>query len=137
MIALTIAQLAHAVSGEAFLAGGDTPDTIVSGAVDTDSRLIAPGGVFVAKPGEATDGHLFVDAAVANGAAVAIVEHRVAAGPTRPEAPRDAPAAGGGGVGTICSFCRPDCAQCSLCAARPAGDPRNHAARRDDPVRAD
>ncbi|MBD3940727.1 UDP-N-acetylmuramoyl-tripeptide--D-alanyl-D-alanine ligase [Microbacterium sp. NEAU-LLC] len=77
MIAFTIAQLAHAVSGEAVLAGDDTLDTVVSGAVDTDSRLMAPGGIFVAKPGESTDGHLFVDAAVAAGAVVAIVEHTV------------------------------------------------------------
>lgn len=77
MIALTIAQLARAVGGEAVLAGDATADTLVSGDVDTDSRLIGPGGVFVAKPGEETDGHLFVDAAVANGAAVAIVERPV------------------------------------------------------------
>jgi UDP-N-acetylmuramoyl-tripeptide--D-alanyl-D-alanine ligase len=77
MIALTIAQLAHALGGEAHLAAGDTLETVVSGAVDTDSRLIAPGGIFVAKPGEVTDGHNFVPAAVANGAAVAIVEHTV------------------------------------------------------------
>src|SRR6478735_1142660 len=83
MIAFTIAQLAHAVSGEAVLAGADTLDTVVSGAVDTDSRLIGPGGVFVAKPGEETDGHLFVGAAVDNGAAVAIVEHRVEASVTQ------------------------------------------------------
>ena len=55
------------------------PRPIVSGGVDTDSRLIEPGGIFVAKPGEVTDGHLFVDAAVENGAAVAIVERVVAA----------------------------------------------------------
>lgn len=77
MIALTIAQLAHAVSGEVHLAAGDTLDTVVSGAVDTDSRLIAPGGVFVAKPGAETDGHRFVGAAIAAGAAVAVVEHVV------------------------------------------------------------
>ncbi|KRB37637.1 UDP-N-acetylmuramoyl-tripeptide--D-alanyl-D-alanine ligase [Microbacterium sp. Root180] len=83
MIALTIAQLAHAVRGEAVLAGGATADTVVSGAVDTDSRLIGPGGIFVAKPGEETDGHRFVDAAVANGAAVAIVERIVDSGVTQ------------------------------------------------------
>jgi len=80
MIALTIAQIAHAVGGEAHLVGSDTPDTIVSGTVDTDSRLIEPGGIFVAKRGDATDGHLFVDAAVAGGAALAIVERVVEAG---------------------------------------------------------
>ncbi len=51
---------------------GDTPDTLVSGLVDTDSRLIEPGGVFVAKPGETTDGHLFVGTAVERGAALAL-----------------------------------------------------------------
>jgi UDP-N-acetylmuramoyl-tripeptide--D-alanyl-D-alanine ligase len=83
MIALSIAQIAHAVSGEVHLENGDTLDTVVSGAVDTDSRLIEPGGVFVAKPGEETDGHLFVDAAVAAGAAVAIVERVVDAAVTQ------------------------------------------------------
>ena len=67
MIALTLAQLAHAVGGELLLAPGDTPDTSCRGAVDTDSRLIGPGGIFVAKPGEETDGHLFVGAAVDGG----------------------------------------------------------------------
>ena len=77
MIALTLAQIAHAVSGSLHLAGADTEDTVVTGGVDTDSRLIDSGGVFVAKPGEVTDGHLFVGAAVSNGAAVAIVERTV------------------------------------------------------------
>lgn len=79
MIALTIAQIAHAVSGELHLAPGATADTVISGAVDTDSRLIEAGGVFVAKPGEETDGHLFVDAAAGKGAALAIVERTVEA----------------------------------------------------------
>ncbi|WP_240658746.1 UDP-N-acetylmuramoyl-tripeptide--D-alanyl-D-alanine ligase, partial [Microbacterium sp. CPCC 204701] len=79
MIALTIDQIAHAVAGEARLAGDDTLETLISGAVDTDSRLIEPGGVFVAKPGDATDGHLYVDAAVERGAALAIVERPVEA----------------------------------------------------------
>lgn len=77
MIALTLAQLAQAVGGTLRTAGADTPDTVVSGTVDTDSRLIGPGDVFVAKPGEETDGHLFVGAAVEAGAAVALVEHEV------------------------------------------------------------
>lgn len=79
MIALNIAQIARAVSGDIHLENGDTLDTVVSGTVDTDSRLIEPGGIFVAKPGEETDGHLFVDAAVEKGAALALVERRVAA----------------------------------------------------------
>ncbi|MEZ3160885.1 UDP-N-acetylmuramoyl-tripeptide--D-alanyl-D-alanine ligase [Microbacterium sp. BWT-B31] len=79
MIALTIAELARTVGGDIRLAPGDTPDTVVSGAVDTDSRLIEPGGVFVAKPGAETDGHLFVGAAVERGAVLAIVEREVEA----------------------------------------------------------
>lgn len=77
MIALTIAQIAHAVAGEIRLAGDDTADTVVSGPVDTDSRLIEPGGVFVAKPGAETDGHNFVGSAVEAGAVLAVVEHPV------------------------------------------------------------
>ncbi len=77
MISLTLAQLADAVHGDLRLAASDTPDTVVSGAVDTDSRLIEPGGVFVAKPGETTDGHAFVAAAVERGAALALVERPV------------------------------------------------------------
>ena len=77
MIALTIAQIARAVSGRVHLAGDDTDETVVDGLVDTDSRLITPGDVFVAKPGEETDGHLFVGAAVDRGAVLAIVERRV------------------------------------------------------------
>ena len=79
MISLTLAQLTHVLDGELHLAPGATAEDLVSGGVDTDSRLIEPGGIFVAKPGEVTDGHLFVDAAVAKGAVVAIVEHVVAA----------------------------------------------------------
>jgi UDP-N-acetylmuramoyl-tripeptide--D-alanyl-D-alanine ligase len=77
MIALTLAQIATIVDGELRLVGGDTRDTVVDGAVDTDSRQIVPGGIFVAKPGETTDGHLFVPAAVAAGAVLALVERPV------------------------------------------------------------
>jgi UDP-N-acetylmuramoyl-tripeptide--D-alanyl-D-alanine ligase len=77
MIDLTLSQLARVVSGDLRLAEGDTPETVVSGTVDTDSRLIEPGGIFVAKPGESTDGHLFVGAAVQRGAAVTLVERPV------------------------------------------------------------
>lgn len=77
MIPVTIADLATAVSGDVRLAAADTLETIVSGAVDTDSRLIGPGDVFVAKPGETTDGHVFVGSAAEAGAALAIVERVV------------------------------------------------------------
>lgn len=77
MIALSLGEITALIEGALHLHGDDTADTIVSGDVDTDSRLIAPGGIFVAKPGEETDGHRFVGAAVANGASLALVEHTV------------------------------------------------------------
>ncbi|WP_226532865.1 UDP-N-acetylmuramoyl-tripeptide--D-alanyl-D-alanine ligase [Microbacterium paraoxydans] len=77
MIALTLAEIAAAVGGELRVAGEDTAETVVDGIVDTDSRTMVPGSIFVAKPGAETDGHRFVDAAVAAGAALAIVEHTV------------------------------------------------------------
>lgn len=47
----------------------------MNGTVDTDSRLIGEGDVFVAKRGEFDDGHRFVGSAVEAGAALVVVEH--------------------------------------------------------------
>lgn len=77
MIALTLAEIAAAVGGDLRVAGDDTAATIVDGVVDTDSRTMSPGSIFVAKPGAETDGHRFVGAAVEAGAVLAIVEHIV------------------------------------------------------------
>lgn len=77
MIALTLAEIADAVGG--VLVPAEVAGTVVDGVVTTDSREIGPGGVFVAKRGETTDGHLFVDAAVAAGAAVLVVDHELEA----------------------------------------------------------
>ncbi len=77
MIALTLAEIAAILGGELRTAGADTPETVVDGTVDTDSRNMRPGSVFVAKPGEETDGHRFVGAAVEAGATLAIVEQVV------------------------------------------------------------
>lgn len=73
MIELTLAEIADAVGAQLF---GD-PELRVSASVETDSRLVQPGSLFVAKPGEVTDGHLFVDSARKSGAIAALVEHRV------------------------------------------------------------
>ncbi|WP_295842749.1 UDP-N-acetylmuramoyl-tripeptide--D-alanyl-D-alanine ligase [uncultured Microbacterium sp.] len=77
MISLSLSHLADVLGGRLVVRGDDTPDTRVSGLVDTDSRLIEPGGIFVAKPGETTDGHLFVGTAVERGAALAIVKREL------------------------------------------------------------
>ncbi|GAA1062284.1 UDP-N-acetylmuramoyl-tripeptide--D-alanyl-D-alanine ligase [Agromyces bracchium] len=76
MIALTMAEIVEATSGRFEPAGTHaTPETVVDGAVTTDSREVEPGGVFVAKRGEFDDGHRFAPAAVERGAALLIVEH--------------------------------------------------------------
>jgi UDP-N-acetylmuramoyl-tripeptide--D-alanyl-D-alanine ligase len=74
MIALSLTEIAAAVTGELHLSGGLTADSAVSGTVHTDSREVTAGDIFVAKPGEETDGHLFAPAAVTNGAVLLIVE---------------------------------------------------------------
>ncbi len=77
MIALTLAEIAAVTGGDLRLVDPDTAETAVSGVVDTDSRNMTAGGIFIAKPGAETDGHHFVTAAVAGGASLAIVEHIV------------------------------------------------------------
>ncbi|HEX6074445.1 MAG TPA: UDP-N-acetylmuramoyl-tripeptide--D-alanyl-D-alanine ligase [Micromonosporaceae bacterium] len=73
MIALTLAEVARAVDGE--LTDVPDPSARVSGPVEFDSRKVVPGGMFVALPGERTDGHAFASAAVAAGA-VAVLASR-------------------------------------------------------------
>ncbi|HWI32146.1 MAG TPA: UDP-N-acetylmuramoyl-tripeptide--D-alanyl-D-alanine ligase [Microbacterium sp.] len=77
MIAMTLAEIAQVTGGTLSTARGDGPGTVVDGTVDTDSRNISEGGIFVAKPGAETDGHLFVATAVAAGAALALVQRPV------------------------------------------------------------
>lgn len=73
MIRLTLDQIAAAVGGE--IRGNSS--LVVTSGVETDSRLVAAGSLFIAKPGEVTDGHNFVAAAKTAGAVAAIVEHFV------------------------------------------------------------
>ncbi|MEN9992718.1 MAG: hypothetical protein RLY83_288 [Actinomycetota bacterium] len=72
MIKLLLSQIADLVGGK--LVGEDVE---VYGSVETDSRLVAGGSLFVAKPGEVTDGHNFLDSAKNLGAVGAIVERLV------------------------------------------------------------
>ena len=62
---MTLAEVAAAVGGRLHRADGSE---LVTGSVEFDSRRLEPGGLFVALPGERTDGHDFAAAAVAAGA---------------------------------------------------------------------
>jgi UDP-N-acetylmuramoyl-tripeptide--D-alanyl-D-alanine ligase len=73
MIRLSLGEIATAISAQ--LLGGS--EIVVSSSVETDSRLIKQGSLFVAKPGEETDGHLYISSALAKGAVAAIVEHEI------------------------------------------------------------
>ena len=74
MIALSLADISQVVNGALHLAGASSATDLVDGSVQTDSRLVEPGSIFIAKPGAVTDGHLFAPAAAASGAALLIVE---------------------------------------------------------------
>jgi UDP-N-acetylmuramoyl-tripeptide--D-alanyl-D-alanine ligase len=77
MIDLTAAAIAAAVGGRLI----DLPENVVlTGPVIIDSRQTCPGALFVALPGENVDGHDFVAAAHAGGAAAALVSRDVPAG---------------------------------------------------------
>lgn len=73
MIPLTAAEVATVTGGR--LAGPAT--TAVTGAVVTDSRLVEPGSLFVALPGEHVDGHDFAAGAVDAGAALVLASREL------------------------------------------------------------
>ncbi len=73
MISVGALELATVLGAELL---GDS-NLEVEAAVETDSRLIVPGGLFFAKPGEYLDGHDFVADAKARGAVMAVVQHQV------------------------------------------------------------
>lgn len=77
MIELSAAEVAEAVEGR--LVGVVDPHAATVAAADTDSRAMAPGALFIAKPGETTDGHLFIAEALAAGAVLALAERETAA----------------------------------------------------------
>jgi len=76
VIRLTLSEIATIVGGTLTSSVVD-PATSVEGSVQTDSRLVQPGSLFFALPGEQTDGHLFASAAVAAGAALVIAEREL------------------------------------------------------------
>jgi UDP-N-acetylmuramoyl-tripeptide--D-alanyl-D-alanine ligase len=73
LLALTVLEISQIVGAELFGA----EEVLITGNVETDSRKVVPGSLFVAKPGEVTDGHLFIDPAIENGAVAVLVGHRV------------------------------------------------------------
>ena len=68
MIKISVSQLAEIVGGAVVV----NPEAIILGSVETDSRLVGPGSLFFAKPGDETDGHLFVSDALERGAIAAV-----------------------------------------------------------------
>lgn len=75
MIPMTLGEISRAVDGT--LLGGVSVETVVSGVVQTDSRLVAPGDIFFALPGTEADGHDYAATAVERGAALVIVEREL------------------------------------------------------------
>jgi UDP-N-acetylmuramoyl-tripeptide--D-alanyl-D-alanine ligase len=78
MRARPLSEIARAVEGT------HEGEDVEVRSVSTDSRAVEAGGVFLALPGERTDGHRFVETAFAAGAVAAIVSERAAAGLRRP-----------------------------------------------------
>lgn len=76
MIKLSISEIAKAIDGQVS-AGIDADSVFVTGSVETDSRLVSAGSLFFARPGEVTDGHLFIGSALQQGAVAAVVDHFV------------------------------------------------------------
>ncbi|WP_044506528.1 Mur ligase domain-containing protein, partial [Mycobacterium simiae] len=65
MIDLTVAQIAEIVGGTlADISARDAAQLRVTGTVEFDSRLVGPGGLFLALPGARADGHDHAAAAV-------------------------------------------------------------------------
>lgn len=78
MIEITAAHLAELTQGT--LTPGTDPDLRLDvSAIVTDSREVVPGSMYVAKAGEAADGHDFIAAAFAAGAVLTLAEKEVTA----------------------------------------------------------
>ncbi|MEY5003974.1 MAG: hypothetical protein RLZZ594_4 [Actinomycetota bacterium] len=77
MIEISLREIVEAIGAKPNEAAAADLELLVSGSVETDSRLVGAGSLFFAKPGEVTDGHLFVSASAKAGAVASVVEHLV------------------------------------------------------------
>lgn len=77
MILLTAREVAQATEGELFGLSSEQADSVECTFATTDSREVNQNTLFLAKPGETTDGHLFVPAAFESGATLALVERPI------------------------------------------------------------
>ena len=90
MIDLTVAQIAEIVGGTlAGISPQDAAELHVTGTVEFDSRVVGPGGLFLALPGARSDGHDHAASAVAAGA-VAVLAARPVGVPAIVVAPEGA-----------------------------------------------
>jgi len=71
---LTYADIVHSTAGESF--SGTRSEGV--GSVVADSRECSPGSLFVALPGERTDGHFFIEEALTNGSSLVLLNRRFA-----------------------------------------------------------
>ncbi|MDP9028494.1 MAG: UDP-N-acetylmuramoyl-tripeptide--D-alanyl-D-alanine ligase, partial [Actinomycetota bacterium] len=78
MIPLRLTELVDALGGSLLLPPGadahSPRDAMISGSVQTNSKLVVPGSIFFALRGAVTDGYLFVEDAVERGAALIVAE---------------------------------------------------------------
>jgi UDP-N-acetylmuramoyl-tripeptide--D-alanyl-D-alanine ligase len=75
MIVLSLAEIAAVTGGT--LTGAPDPDACVTGPAASDSRQVAPGGLFAAITGARVDGHDFAAQALAAGAACVLASRPV------------------------------------------------------------
>ncbi|NQU36827.1 MAG: UDP-N-acetylmuramoyl-tripeptide--D-alanyl-D-alanine ligase, partial [Actinobacteria bacterium] len=79
MIELTLSEIAAATAGS--LSNDLDPSAPVTGNIVHDSRIVTTGDLFIAIVGENSDGHDYVDAALAAGAVAAVGADSGALGP--------------------------------------------------------